>query len=507
MKKITLLAACLWQLAAWAQPTFVKDSLDAYINKGMKDWQIPGLSIIIIKDGKVVVEKGFGVKELGQTDPVDEHTLFQVASNSKLFTGTILAKMEHEKKLSLDDKVSKYLPYFKLNDANANAMVTIRDLLCHRLGTKTFQGDFTFWGSNLSREAIVKRFALLKPSGQFRQDYGYCNTGFLAAGLVGERVTKKPWEVYVYDSIFMPLGMSETQALTYSMGHMNNASKPHSNSFGDLQVVSYDNIDNLGPAGSIVSNVHDMGKWLMMQLDSGRLNGKRILPWSVIQKTRDINIVTGSRKSPVLPVNVRGYGLGVFAADYNGRMLYWHTGGAFGFVTNTCFVPESNLAICILTNNDNQSFFEALRYQVLDAYLGVPYVNRSEQFLKGFAEGYGEVKQELAKLKSRVAVAAKPKFNIESLLGVYSNEVYGMIEVKRNAKNQYEVLFQNHPLLKAVLEYMDGNEFRISYNNPAYGQFAVKATLEKNEITGIEVRASDFVEYDAYSFSKLKIKK
>jgi CubicO group peptidase (beta-lactamase class C family) len=504
MKTKLLLASLLLAIVVQAQqPSFIADSLDAYIERGLKEWQIPGLSIAIVKDGKVILEKGYGVKEMGGTDKVNEHTLFQIASNSKLFTATILAKLDYEKKLSLDDKVTKYLPWYKLYDANASALVTVKDLLCHRFGTKTFQGDFTFWNSGLSRVEISKRMALLKPNGQFRQDYGYCNNGFLTAGLVAEMVTKKPWEVYVYDSIFMPLGMTETNALTTGMSQMNNVSKAHSNSSGTLQVVPYDNIDNLAPAGSIVSNVHDVSKWLLMQLDSGRANGKRILPWAVLQKTRDINIMTGSRKSSFYPVHMRGYGLGVFGADYNGRMIYFHTGGAFGFVTNTCFVPEEKLGITIMTNNDNQNFFELLRYQILDAYLGVAYTNRSAAVLPDFNKGMEEANAAIDQLKKRAAANAKPKFDINKLVGEYSNSVYGKIKITKTEGKQFKVQFQQHAKLEGYLEFLDGDEMLLTYNHPSYGTFAVKLKLEKNEIKGVDIRATDFVEQDAYSFTKM----
>jgi len=132
-------------------PAFISDSLDAYILQGLKDWSVPGLSIVIVKDGKTVLMKGYGIKNVEAPQPVDENTLFMIASNTKLFTGTALALLEHRGKLSLNDKITKYFPDFKLYDKNSTALVTIRDMLSHRIGTKTFQGDFTFWNTRLNR--------------------------------------------------------------------------------------------------------------------------------------------------------------------------------------------------------------------------------------------------------------------------------------------------------------------------------------------------------------------
>ncbi len=202
MKKIASLAIFTFLMATcFAQPSFIKDSLDSYIQKGIADWQIPGLAIAIVKDGKTEVMKGFGFRNIDTKEPVDENTLFMIASNSKLFTGTALAQLEYNKKLSLNDKITKYFPDFKLYDSSITNMVTIRDMLSHHLGTKTFQGDFTFWDGNLSRKQIMQRMRYLKPLQIFRQDFGYCNSCFLTAGEIIPKVTGKPWEVYVYDSI------------------------------------------------------------------------------------------------------------------------------------------------------------------------------------------------------------------------------------------------------------------------------------------------------------------
>ncbi|QJW91245.1 serine hydrolase [Spirosoma taeanense] len=504
MKTLLLLLLFIVSIVASAQkqPAFISDSLDSYVKRGMADWQIPGLAIAIVKDGKAVISKGYGVREVGQNEPVDENTLFFIATNSKLFTGSAMARLEDEKKLSLNDKVTKYLPDYKLYDPAATQLVTVRDLLCHRLGTKTFQGDFTFWDSNLSRAEIVRRMRLLKPEGQFRQDYGYCNSGFVTAGEVLQKVTGQTWEQYIESNIVKPLGMTNTYMLTAGAENRPNIARPYTTSFGSLTRIPYDNIDNMAPAGSIVSCVKDLSKWLLMQLDSGRFEGKRVLPWPVIQKTRDANTLLGSRKSSVFPTHVRAYGLGVLMTDYNGREVYWHTGGAFGFVTNTCFVPEEKLAITILTNQDNQSFFEALRYQILDAYLGVPYTNRSQFFLTGARRDDAQQQQELKALAERVARKAKPELPLAAYTGTYRHELYGTISIQPDGTG-LKVSFQNHPNLSARLDHMDDNTFRLTYSNQAFGVFPAKFSTKGSTAESVVIKASDFVEYDPYVFVKL----
>lgn len=482
-------------------PSFISDSLDNYIERGMMQWQIPGLSIAIVKDGKTIAMKGYGVRESGKVEKVDENTLFIIASNSKLFTGTSIAKLDYEQKLSLNDKVTKYIPWFKLYDSNSTRLATVRDMLCHRIGTKTFQGDFTFWDSNLPKDSIIWKMRYLKPAGEFRQDYGYCNAAFLVAGEVLTKVTGQSWESYVTENILVPLGMTNTYMTTAGLAQRSNVAQPHNNLYSPILKIPFDNVDNLGPATSMVSNVKDLSKWMLLQLDSGKYEGKQILPWAVLQRTRDINILTGSRKSPVFPTHFRGYGLGVYATDYNGRQVYWHTGGAFGHVTNVCFVPEEKLGISILTNNDNQHFFEALRYQVLDAYLGVPYVDRSRQQWNFFVPMKKKNESDLSALQLRVNKKNSPEAKPDDFTGNYYNTVYGKITISKNGA-LLSCRFQHHPELIGTLEYMDNNEFRLTYSNIGYGIHPAKFGLKDGKVISVIIKANDFVESDAYLFVK-----
>lgn len=500
--RLFLFTACIiGSLAGSSQPVFIKKSLDKYITDGMKDWDVPGLAIVIVKDGKTVVMKGYGVRDIESKTAVDENTLFMIASNSKLFTGLALAQLEYLKKISLNDKVTKYFPDYKLYESTTTELVTIRDLLSHRIGTKTFQGDFTFWNSELSREEVMKRMRLLKPSALFRQDYGYCNSCYLTAGEVIPKVTGKKWEEYVQDSILTPLQMTRSSAISHGMALLTNVALPYTTSYtGKLNRVPFDEWDNLGPAASLISSVSDLSHWLQFQLDSGWYNGKKLMPFSVLQRTRDVNIITSSRKSGMFPVHFRGYALGLNAADYNGRQVYWHTGGAGGMLSNVCFVPEEKLGIAILTNNDNQSFFEALRYQVLDAYLGDTYVNRSQQYLSGFKTEMQEQLVQIAEWKKRVKGNA-PSLPLQSYAGEYTNELYGSLTITPK-NNKLVIRFNSHKNLTAVLDYMDNDEWLIQYDNIEYGIFAIRFKIENGKVLSVETRANEFVEFDPYTFIK-----
>jgi hypothetical protein len=295
--------------------------------------------------------------------------------------------------------------------------------------------------------------------------------------------------------------MNNTLVLSTGVAQQPNVASPYTTSYTvTLQQVPFDNWNNLAPAASIISNVSDLSHWLLMQLDSGRYENKEILPWAAIQKTRDVNIVTGSRKSSAYPIHFRGYGLGLFAADYNGRQVYWHTGGAGGMVSNICFIPEEKLGIAILTNNDNQSFFELLRYQIMDAYLNVPYINRSQQQLGGFKKELQEQMAEIEGWKAR-AKGNKPELPLTVYTGVYNNELYGPITISQ-VGNQLKINFNTKPDLSATLDYMDDGNWLMQYNNIEYGIFTVRFDIANNKVKSITTRQNEFVEYDPYTFIK-----
>ena len=272
----------------------------------MKDWNLPGLAVVIVKDGKVVWMKGYGVRDIETKKPVDDNTLFMIASNTKLFTASSLALLETQKKISLNDPITKYFPSYRLYDSTSTKLVTVRDMLSHHIGTKTFEGDFTFWNTALGRDEIMWRMRYLKPPFHFRQEFGYCNSCFLTAGQVIQVVTGNTWEQFVQTNFLTPLAMDQTRILSTGISDQPNVASPYTTSYSDhLNRVPYDNWNNLAPAASIVSNVNDLSHWLLMQLDSGRYKGKEIISWETIQKTRMANTWIYSAKLKKYPTHFK----------------------------------------------------------------------------------------------------------------------------------------------------------------------------------------------------------
>lgn len=497
MKYCTGIFAFLIAFVAHAQqPAFITDSLSTYMKREMAAWNIPGAAVAVVKDGKVVVSQGYGVKEQGKTEAVNEETLFQIASCSKAFTTTALAVLHVEKKISLDDSVVKFIPGFRLYDNYTTNACTVRDLVCHRIGLQTFQGDFANWGSNFTRAEIVGQLAKQKPVYGFRAAYGYCNAAYLTAGEIIPVVTGKSWDQYVHDQFFVPLKMNRTSTTYEALMADNNKATGHSYFLGKSVTIPYDNINNLGPAGSINSCVKDLANWVMCQLDSGRFDGKQVIPFAALQETRKPHMPLPARTKGS---HLASYCLGWQTMDYNGVQPFWHNGGTSGFVTTVCFVPELNLGIVVLTNTDQNNLYNALRMQIIDAYLKMPYKNYSQLSLVPFLKGRAAEDKEIAEWQK--AVAAKPKLPLpaSAFAGTYVNPVYGKMVVGVQ-KEKITCLFEHHPKIYGSLEYMGDSTFLCTYSTPLWGIKKAPFKIKDGKVTAITISVADFVDYMPYEF-------
>jgi CubicO group peptidase (beta-lactamase class C family) len=483
-------------------PSFVKDSMDTYLQRAMKEWQIPGVSVAIIKGDKVVFAKGYGVKEIGKPDKIDENTLFMIGSNTKAFTATALAMLEQDKKLSLDDKVSKWLPNFKLYDPLATQEVRIKDLLSHRLGFETFQGDFTYWRSNLSRQEVMQKMAKIKPPYGFRDKWGYCNAAFLTAGEIIPAVNGQTWESFLTEKIFKPLQMNTTLALSADFAKAANRATPYAVVEGKLMKIEFPVIDNLAPAGSIGSSAREMSNWAIALLNEGKFEGREVLSPKVIQKTREIHSFLGKNRHPFNKTNYNLYGLGWGLEDYEGREIVSHTGGVDGFLSSFTLIPAEKLGIVILTSNSNNAFYEALKQEIMDAYLGLPYRNYHQLYFKNYQQYLQNKTREIKIKKDSVKLNLKPPLAISSYTGTYQNEVYGKIQIILE-KNQLLIKFSNHPFLTARLESLGNNRFLCTYSDPTFGDSReFPFVVEEGKVKSFTLSVDDFVEFTTYQFVK-----
>lgn len=496
-------------LLTQAQPAFVKDSLDHFIAREMARWQVPGLAIAIIKDGKVVHSKGYGVRDVKTKKPVNELTLFQIASNSKAFTGTAIAQLQEEKKLHLDSPVTRYLPWFSLYDPSSTQLCTVRDVLTHRIGHGTFQGDFLNWGSNLTRKEIVERMRLTQPKYPFRYQYGYCNAGYITAGEIILASTGKTWDEYLKSQFFDPLEMQHTHTSYPAMKADTNACKPYTIYLDKLEELPLANIDNMGASASINSCVADMANWLIMQLDNGKFNGKQIVSSQVLRETRKSSMIVRDNQSKLFPSKHFGtYGLGWASYDYNGRRVYEHSGGANGFVTKTEFIPEEKLGVIVYTNSDANSLYDALVKQVIEAYMGMPYRNVSALYYEAGASSreaelrFTDSLMALSYLNKQNKIA--PEIKNKDLQGYYENPFYGKIAIYEK-KGVLYMAMQHHPDNIATLEYVGDNQYLTTYSDKVCGIQLSMVKREGNRPLSITIKVADFIDYESYEFRYLGI--
>jgi CubicO group peptidase (beta-lactamase class C family) len=493
---------CLSLQSVTAQtPTFIKDSLDIYIEREMKKWQVPGLAVAIVKDGKIVVQKGYGLRNIETAAPVDEHTLFMIASNSKIFAGTLLAIAEEEGHLTLQDTVQKWLPDFQLADPEISRRVNLTDLVTHRLGFTTFQGDFLHWSSTLSPQELVYRMRFIPLTKPFRNHYGYCNVGFIAAGLVLEKATGKDWHTSVKERILNPLDMNRTTTTLDGITTDQNAALPYTLINHKLLPLEYPNLNTIGPAASLNASVSDISKWLLMQLDNGRYNKRQVIPEAVIQKTRNAQNIVRDVRSPIYPSkHIQMYGLGWFMSDYAGKWVLDHGGGADGFVTTTAIIPDAGLGIAVFTNSDQNSLYAALKNQIIDAYLGLPYQNYSDIFLKNALKNRDSENNRLDSLKREIKEVIPTENQNAMLTGSFKHPHIGYMNVSRNDDGVLQIRFKDLPHLTATLSPLGNYQFLCDYNIATYGSHAIRFDHELNVW---HIKVNDFVDYESYAFKRV----
>src|SRR5436190_17596094 len=482
-------------------PSFIKDSIDDYVDKALIEWKIPGVAVCVVRDGKIELMRGYGVKEMGTNDKVDENTLFMIGSNSKAFTATALAMLETEKKISLDDKVTKWLPGFKLDNKLAGEQAIIRDLLCHRLGFQTFQGDFTYWKSNLTREEVIEKMSHIKATYPFRTTWGYTNAAFLTAGQIIPKATGMQWEDFIKARIFDPLEMKNTLALSKDLPKASNKCSPYTKAEGKLVKIPFCLIDNLASAGSISSSVNDMSHWVMMQLDNGKYKDQSVVPVSAIAQTRLPHSILGNGGVLFNEGHFALYGLGWFLQEYCGRKIVEHTGGVNGFVTSVTLIPEEKLGIIVFTNTDQNLFYDALKWDIMDAYFGKPYRNYSNAYLNSYRSQAASEHKKDQGLKDSVAMHLKTELSISAYEGNYFNDVYGNMSVVSES-GELKMKFSHHPNMYAKLESLGGNRFYATFSDPEFNKAVFPFHVENGKVTSVTVKVADFVEYNPYEFTK-----
>ena len=420
-----------------ASPTTPPSDLDAYVASSMKTFDVPGMAVAIVRDGRVVVAKGYGVRKLGDSTPVDGFTLFGIGSNTKAFTTAALATLIDEGKLSWDDPVYQRLPGFVMYDPYISHEMTIRDLLTHRSGMGLGEGDLLFWPhSTYTREEIIYKLRFMKPASSFRSHYAYDNLLYMTAGQIIPAVTGISWDDYIRQRIFNPLGMTHSNVTNANIRPSDDVASPHSRTDGKLQVIPFELLDNAGPAGAINSCAADMAKWIQLQLNRGKFSDRdgRLFGEQRSKEMWSPQTILPTPDPPPglagLRANFADYALGWGLRDYHGRKLVGHTGGVGGFVSRVMLVPEENLGVVVLTNAEEGGAFDSILFHVLDHYFQLPPTDWISAFKSRADNLEKDAAETMKKAEAARAADSKPSLPLEKYTGVYNDAWYGPITIR-----------------------------------------------------------------------------
>ena len=445
--------------------------LDSYAARALKTFEVPGLSVAIVKDGKLVLAKGYGVRKLGGSAAVDENTLMGIGSNTKAFTSAALASLVDAHKISWDDPVYQRLPGFQMYDPYVSHEMTIRDLVTHRSGMGLGEGDLLFWPhTTFTRDDIIYRLRFMKPASSFRSRFAYDNLLYIAAGQIIPAVTGKSWEDYIREKILQPLGMNTTTLTNTAFKSGDNYAFPHSKVDGKLQAIDFVNLDNAGPAGSINSSVAEMAKWVQLQLNRGKFPDRDTRLFSEAQShemwSAQTILPAGEQPGPLaaLSANFADYALGWGLRDYHGRKLVGHTGGVAGMVSRVMLVPEENLGVVILTNAEQVGAFDSILFHILDHYFKLPATDWIAAFKAENDLQQKSADEVLRRQSGERASNSKPSLALERYAGTYTDPWYGPVSI-RPADGKLVFTMEHTPNAVADLEHWQFDTFKAHWRD------------------------------------------
>jgi CubicO group peptidase (beta-lactamase class C family) len=472
------------QVSAQSNPL---GGLEDYVNKARAEWDVPGIAIAVVKDDKIVFAKGFGVRKLGEAAPVDEKTIFAIGSASKAFTTASIAMLVDDGKVKWDDPVTKHLKGFELYDPYVTREMAVRDLMCHRSGLE--RGDALWYGSDLQRDEILRRVRYQKPAWSFRTHFGYNNIMFLAAGQIVPAITGTSWDEFVKSRIFTPLGMTSSSTSISALEGQADVASPHLKVGEKVQPIPWRKIDNIGPAGSINSNVVDLAQWIRLHLGEGTYQGTKLISSAAVKemhKSQTIIPLDPSEPGAVPDAHFHSYGLGWFLHDYHGRKIVEHGGAIDGMIALVAMMPEEKLGIAMLTNLNGNGLPTPLMYRIFDAYLGLPEKDWSATMLETRKKAGERAKAAAKKAEGEHVAGTKPTLPIEQYAGLYQSEMYG--DARITATNGKLVFHYDAPMT-AELEHWHYDTFHVKWPNAIMGEASITFSINaQGKVDKVDVR-------------------
>ena len=500
MKKFRLISIFLLLIVVITSPVFAGEKFDRedfrrFVNSELERWNVPGTAILIIKDGKVVMSEGFGFRDTEKKLKVTPKTIFAIGSASKAFTATAVGILVDEKKVDFDKPVRDYLPDLMLYDPYVTEHVTLRDMLTHRTGVP--RHDLVWVYSGLNRNQLFDIMRFLQPSCGFRELMQYNNFMFMTAGMAVGRVSDSTWEEFVQTRIFNPLGMNSSNFTVKKSQQADDYALPYTLSLEGLKDIPqktsqiprvkmpFNDIVNIGPAGSISSNLEDMEKWILLQLNDGKVNGKQVISKETMKQLHSPQMtitVDGEFKNFIFPeMKVAAYGMGWFVQPYRGHYFIHHGGNIDGFSALVSFMPKEKNGVVVLTNLNETAMPYTVTFNIYDRLLGLNQLHWSDRFEKMKQEKIALMKTAYKKSEKERKKNTTPSHPLEDYQGEYSNPAYGSLKIKEMKGK----LLMSFRIFNCPLEHYQYDVFKTATNMP-YDMMSFKLTFKMNVNGDIE---------------------
>ncbi len=490
--------------------------IDSLAERTLKTFDVPGIAVAVVKDGKVIHSKGYGVRSLKTNEKVDSNTLFGIASNSKAFTSAALGMLVDEKKLKWDDKVIDYIPEFRLYNPYVTEEFTIRDLLTHRSGLGLGAGDLMIFpgNNNFTLQDVIHNMRYLKPVSSFRTKYDYDNLLYIVAGEVIARVSGISWENFIETRILRPLNMTGTVSTFSRLNDKANVIDPHAPVNGKVEVIHRDFTEVFNAAAGIYSNVADMSKWIIMQMNHGKYGDaldKQLFSREVQKDMWSLQTIIPVADSTIYNTHFSGYGLGWGLSDVKGYKQVTHTGGLAGIVTQVTMIPEMKLGIIVLTNQESGAAFNAITNTIKDSYFGIKGIDRVKQYQESLAKRTGnahKITDEIWNDIEKQEKTGSPNDGDSLYSGSYKDPWFGEVLIsQKNGKLWFDS--KRSFSLTGEMLYYKGNTFVVKWINRSMDAdaFVIFDLDHTGKVCGMKMKAISPQTDFSFDFQDLDFKR
>ncbi|WP_165777017.1 serine hydrolase [Paremcibacter congregatus] len=477
--------------------SFKKDELEAYIRDSMEKWHVPGLSIAIVKNGETILSKGYGVRELGKNDVVDENTLFPIAGSTRSFTASALAILVAEDKIDWNDRMVDVLPGFRTGSDLVSNYATIIDALANRTGLET---EVLSWfpHPDVSRAELLGRLRYVKPAHEFRSDKGVNLLMIVAAGEIIPAQTGISWDDFVRVRLFDPVGMKHSITGPHLFGGIVNIATPHAKAGGELVPVAHTRTSNIGPTMSIYSSASDMAKWLLFQLANGKVGGEAIIPEEEIKMMRSSHSPR-NMKFPGVVNNFASEGLGLLISDSaKGHKIYSGGGDVDGMESFHAFIPELDLGIAVMANT-HQVVPQRLTTWIIDRFTDAPMRDWVSEGLSAYERQFAQFFSALEKNRQdNTDLSKKTSLPMQEYAGLYQHPLLGNLKIEYNVNGLSFILGQEY---KGALKHANHDTFYLDVKTPYIAKYLLKGPARfiinhKGKIASLFVENREFQKVD-----------